>query len=90
MQAIHSKYIPATNTRPSRIKAECDRGSITISYPHELNAEQGHIHAVNLLIAKFLTEEKSKYGTPAHKNPWNKQRFVGQLKNGWFVHVYAD
>lgn len=30
MQAIVTKYLPATSTRPSRIKAWCDRGSITI------------------------------------------------------------
>lgn len=30
MQAIITKYIPATNTRGTRIKATCSPGSITI------------------------------------------------------------
>jgi len=32
MQAITTKYLPATNTKPSRIKAECSAGSLTLSF----------------------------------------------------------
>lgn len=32
MQAIQTKYLPATNYRGSRIKATCERGSLTIGY----------------------------------------------------------
>ncbi len=39
MQAIKTKYIPATAVHGSRIKAECERGSIFIPYPHELSGE---------------------------------------------------
>lgn len=39
MQAIKTKYLPATNTKPSRIKAECEAGSITISYDYRLNSD---------------------------------------------------
>ena len=31
-QAITCKFIPATNTKPARVKASCAAGSITISY----------------------------------------------------------
>ena len=32
MQAITTKYLPATNTKPSRMKAECAAGSLTLSF----------------------------------------------------------
>jgi len=32
MQAIATRYLPATNNRPSRMRAWCERGSITVSY----------------------------------------------------------
>jgi hypothetical protein len=32
MQAITTKYLPATNTKPARIKAECSAGSLTLSF----------------------------------------------------------
>ena len=37
MQAIVTKYLPATNTRGSRIKAMCEAHSITMSWPHDSN-----------------------------------------------------
>ncbi|TXH40544.1 MAG: hypothetical protein E6Q97_39425 [Desulfurellales bacterium] len=37
MQAIQTRYLGPTNSRGSRIKAWCDRGSITIPYPHHLS-----------------------------------------------------
>jgi len=40
MKAIITKYLGATNTKGSRIKAsDSDRNSITISYPYELSGE---------------------------------------------------
>ena len=37
MQAITTRYLPCTNCRGSRIKAECERGSITVSWDDSLN-----------------------------------------------------
>lgn len=34
-QAIITKFIPATNTRPHRIKAFCNAGSLIISFPDQ-------------------------------------------------------
>jgi hypothetical protein len=56
-QAIFTKYFPATNVRGSRIKAYCERGSLTTSYPDELSGEAVHAYAVELLLAKFKAED---------------------------------
>lgn len=53
MQAIKTKYLPATNTKPSRIKAECEAGSITISYDHSLNIDELHQKAAKELLNKL-------------------------------------
>lgn len=53
MIAIHTKYIPASNTKGSRIKAYRSRGlSVTIPYPHELSFEFPHYEAVKALVKK--------------------------------------
>jgi len=60
MQTILTKFIPATNTRGSRIKAvqygwgdkrECK--SLSIPYPHEMNSDDAHAHVAGLLAAKL-------------------------------------
>lgn len=53
MQAIQTKFIPASNTRGSRIKAWCEAGSLTIGYPHEHNEENAHLEAANALKVKL-------------------------------------
>lgn len=58
-QAIVTKYLPATNYKPSRIKASCDAGSITISYPHELKACDAHASAAIKLHHKLGWDEKN-------------------------------
>ena len=58
MIAIHTKYISATNTRGSRIKAYTCNGmglkgfTATIAYPHELSGAACHFEAVKELIKK--------------------------------------
>lgn len=87
MQAIETKYIPATNYRGSRIKASCERGSITVSYDCALNSEEAHIAAVKALVAKFVKEDEKRYGT--NNNPWSKPFVTGGLKKT-YVHVYLE
>ena len=64
MIAIHTKYIPATNFKGSRIKAytagygDFKGFSATISYPHEYSYEVCHFQAVKALVEK-------------HKLDWN-------------------
>ena len=53
MQAIQTKYLPATNTKQSRIKAFCNAGSITIGYPHEHDEARAHYSAAQALIVQL-------------------------------------
>jgi hypothetical protein len=53
MIAIHTKYLPATNIKGSRIKAYTLNGhSATVSVDHALNGEIRHFEAVKALVAK--------------------------------------
>lgn len=52
MQAIQTKFLPCTNTKPSRIKAWCDAGSLTLSYAHEFEESDAHAY-----VAKKLSEK---------------------------------
>lgn len=54
MQAIITKYMPATNIRGSRIKATCSSGSVTIPYPYELSGQAVHRAAADALVAKLF------------------------------------
>jgi hypothetical protein len=53
MQAIQCKYLSATNSRGSRIKATCASGSITIGYPHELSGQAVFRAAADALVIKM-------------------------------------
>lgn len=53
MIAIHTKCLPTTNTRGTRIKAYTSSGfTATIGYPHEKSYEQAHFQAVKALVEK--------------------------------------
>lgn len=86
MQAIVTKYLRPTDRRGWRIKAYCERGSLTIGYPHELYGDGPHIHAANLLCEKFDKEDSVKYGSN-HKS-WSKPKACGQMPNGDYAHVF--
>jgi len=59
MQAIVAKFLPATNTKGSRIKATAEAGSVTIGYPHELGQGQpAHRAAAQALADKFKWPHK--------------------------------
>lgn len=53
MQAITTKYIRATNTRGSRIKATCDAGSVTIPYSYDGSTSDAHRLAAQTLVDKL-------------------------------------
>jgi hypothetical protein len=74
MIAIHTKYISASNSRGSRIKAYTAPHSnfkgfeVTISYPCELSGVACHFEAVKALIIKNKLEwnpENMRYGDSA-------------------------
>lgn len=53
MQAIHVKYLSATNTKGTRIKATCGAGSVIISYPYELSGQAVYRAAAEALVNKL-------------------------------------
>jgi hypothetical protein len=53
MQAITTKFIPATNTRGSRVKASAQTGSITLDWDYRLGTEDNHKAAALALVNKF-------------------------------------
>ena len=87
MQAITTKYLCPTNFHGARIKAKCERGSITLSWPDELNSEAAHLWAKGQLIARFVKEDAERYGTK--ENPWTRPTACGQLYSGEYVHVFT-
>ena len=52
-QAIETKYLRATDTKGSRIKASAFGGSITIGYDYALDTQDVHRAAADALIAKM-------------------------------------
>lgn len=79
MQAIQTKYLSATNTKGSRIKATCAAGSITIDYPHELSGMAVHAAAAKVLVNK-LGWDDAHYGG----------LMGGQLASGDYVFVFNN
>ena len=52
-QAIETKYIKATDTKGSYIKAKAESGSIKVSYDYALSAAENHEAAAQALIDKL-------------------------------------
>ena len=88
MQAIQTKFLSATDTRGSCIKAKCARGSVTIPFPHELSGDDIHRAAVLALVTRFLDEDESK-GIPRETNFWNRSFVSGSLPDGSMAHIFT-
>ena len=89
MQAIQTRYFGPGNVRGSRIKASCDRGSMTYSYDHSLNLEENHVAAAQFLCQQFIASDEKMFGSPRATNPWGRKRVCGGLPDGSFVHVFV-
>lgn len=87
MQAIQTKFLPCTNRRGARIKASCERGSLTVDYPHELSGDACHRFAVDALVSKFVREDEKRYGI--NHNPWQTPYVTGCLPDGTYAHVFT-
>lgn len=90
MQAIISRILPPTNTRPTRIRAACERGSMIVSYPHDLSGDACHAYAVDQLCKKFVAEDAKRYGSNRERNPWARPRIMGTIPSGDVVHVFTE
>lgn len=77
MQAIITKFIGPTNTKPSRIKASCltDTQGVTVSWDHGLSSDANHEAACEALKAKLLW-----VGYP--------KTAMGSLPDGSMAHVF--
>lgn len=83
-QAITTRYLPFTNTRPARIKATAAAGSITVSMS-KINGDNGEPGIEgddnrHRAVAKML---QAKYG-------WTNPLRTGCLPNGDYVHIQVD
>jgi hypothetical protein len=74
MDTIETRFIGATNTKGSRVKATTlgnNVQSITLSYDHALNAWDNHRAAAEALIDKLGWWDTSFYGgSTAHGSMW--------------------
>ena len=76
MQAISTKHIGPTNYRGSRVKAEADAGSVTISWEYGLNADANHARAA-LYLMRLLDWDSSNVRS-------------GTIRDGRMVWVRSD
>lgn len=91
MQAILTKVVPATNTKPTRISASCARGRIMFSTTHltvGTHTDEAHRDAAKALCARFVKEDVKQYGTTV--NPWADDFATGTLPNGDHCHVFTN
>ena len=51
-QAIVTRYLPATDNKPSRVKAIADAGTVTLSWDHALDGIGNHREAALMLCLK--------------------------------------
>lgn len=86
MQAIITKYMPPTNFKPSKMKAQCERGSLVVSYDHGLDIDQNHRAACEALCAKFGAEDVAKYGSK--ENTWARPKCGGVIPDGRHVFCF--
>jgi len=89
MQSIQTKFLSATDSKGSRIKAKCARGSITIPLDHGLSGDAVHRAAVMALVLRFLNEDSAK-GTPRETNFWNRAFVSGSLPDGSMAHIFLS
>lgn len=78
LKAIKTKYIGATDHKPSRIVASAEphnRNRVTLSYDHELDTDGNHSRAALALCDKML---------------WTNPLARGHLDNGTNVYVMLD
>lgn len=78
MQAIQTKWLCPTNTKGSRIKAQCDAGSVIIPVDGRLNQEAGHRKAA-MDLADKLDWVGDAYG----------DMVTGSLPDGSYCHVFT-
>jgi hypothetical protein len=77
MQSIQTKYLPATTHRGSRIKAICERGTLTMPYRYDMDGYDCHRETARQLFDKLFSKE---FGGPV-------VFATGCLPDGTYAHV---
>lgn len=80
MQAIITKFMPATDFKGARYKATAEAGSVIVPYDHSVNTEANHIAAAKALCKKMGW-------VPAADNRYT-ETVAGYLKAGQYVHTF--
>lgn len=80
MQTVTTKYLPATNTRGSRIKVSSWLGNKTFSYDHSANC--AHEAAFNEWLIEVNKGMATKFGTECPLDGWFKLVAKGSLPDG--------
>lgn len=88
MQAIITKYVPPTNTKPGRVKATCERGSLTVSWDHGLDDGANHRAVCDALCLRFDVEDEKKYGSKFGPHSWGRSKASGQIPSGEYVFCF--
>ena len=87
MQSIITKFLPCTNTKQDRVKAMCERGSITLSWDYALDVEPNHKRAIVALLRKFATEDSQRHDINPWMSTWACDWHIGALPAGGYVAV---
>jgi hypothetical protein len=85
--AIVAKYLPATNTRGSRIQVKSQRSRRSYPYPYELSGDEVFKSAVAEYLGEILREDVREYGE--HAIGWGTlaDYSAGQIPTGEYVFV---
>jgi hypothetical protein len=84
MQAIITRYLPPTQTKPARLKAFCSRGSITVT--EDCSREHAHIMAAKILINKFRIEDDNA-ANKTNSSKWSLTFVTGMMPSGDYCHL---
>lgn len=84
MQAITTKYLPATNHKPARVKATATAGSVLVSYDSALRDDDAHKEAALALCRKFGWEGSLVMGTT--HNGDNVWVFIPSVRDIIYAH----
>jgi len=79
MQAIQTKYMPATNHRGARIKAWCDADAVIVPYTYDKDEAGTHLDAAYKLV-EHLGWDDDHYGKLAQGSLPN---------NAGYCHVFV-
>lgn len=86
MQAIITTYVGPTNWRGSRVKATCERGSITVPWDGNLDTQENHENACRAMCEQFDAEDRKEYGSTLAN--WSRPKASGWLPSGEWVHCF--